>query len=119
AANQRADHDTISEFRRKNGALIKQVFVELLRLSRELGLIKLGQTPTDGTKIAPDTTKRSTLTYRQLQEELAQVQGQVETLLQQAQAADQQEQSSDLPQELLDAQQRREKLRAAKAKLQE
>lgn len=119
AANHHPDHDTIAEFRRKNGALIKQVFVELLRLSRELGLLKLGQIAIDGTKIAAATTKRSTLTYRQLQEELAQVQGRVETLLQQAQAADQREQSSELPQELLDAQQRREKLRAAKARLQE
>jgi len=119
AANHHPDHDTIAEFRRKNAALIKQAFVELLRLSQQLGLLKLGQIAIDGTKIAAATTKRRTLTYRQLQEELAQLEVQVETLLQQAQAADQQAQSPELPQELSDAQRRREKLRAAKAQLEE
>ena len=119
AANHHPDHDTIAEFRRKNAALIKEAFVQLLRLSKELGLLKLGNIAIDGTKIAAATTKRSTLTYRQLQEQLAQLDAQVESLLQQAQAADQQQQSPELPEELADAQQRREKLRAAKAKLEE
>jgi len=118
-ANHHPDHDTIAEFRRKNAALIKEVFVELLRLSQEVGMLKLGHIAIDGTKMKAATAKKSTRTYQQLQEELAQLEKTVESLLEEAQRADQQEEHAPLPKELVDAQRRRDKLRAAKAKLEE
>src|SRR5688572_18117305 len=46
-ANHHPDHDTIAEFRRRNADLIRQGFVELLRLGKELGLLKLGNIAID------------------------------------------------------------------------
>lgn len=119
AANHHPDHDTIAEFRRKNGALIQQAFVGLLRLSRELKVLKLGNIALDGTKIGAATSKKSTRTYQQLEEELAELDRQVKGLLEQAEKADQAEPSPELPQELADKQKRQQKLREAKAKLEE
>jgi hypothetical protein len=36
------DDDTICEFRRENGKVVKQAFVEVLRLGRQKGLVKEG-----------------------------------------------------------------------------
>ena len=78
-ANHHPDHDTIAEFRRKNGVLIQQAFVQLLRMSRALGVLKVGQLVIDGTKIAAATSKRQTKSYRELQEELSQLNAQVQS----------------------------------------
>jgi transposase len=118
-ANHHPDHDTIAEFRRKNGALIQQAFVQLLRMSRELGVLKVGQLVIDGTKIAAATTKKQTRSYRQLQEELSQLNTQVQELMEKAAAAEQQDQSPELPAELADVQKRREKLQSALATIEE
>ena len=37
------DHDTIRAFRQENSEAVKQAFLELLHLAREMGLLKVGQ----------------------------------------------------------------------------
>src|SRR5262245_12115585 len=52
AANTHPDHDTIAQFRRSNALLLRHVFVQLLQLAREVGLLCLGSVALDGTKLA-------------------------------------------------------------------
>ena len=50
-ANQYPDHTTISRFRKDNQSHLKKLFLEILRLCAEAGLVKLGKVSLDGTKI--------------------------------------------------------------------
>src|SRR4030043_2313269 len=45
------DHDTICAFRRDNSEVIKEAFVEVLKLAREMKLLRVGTISVDGTHI--------------------------------------------------------------------
>jgi transposase len=120
AADTHPDHDTIAKFRRENAALIRSAFVQLLQLAQAAGLVRLGTIALDGTKIGAATTKRRNLTYAQLQEQLGELDTQVAALLARAEAADQGGEPEDqLPAELAEVEQRRARLLAAKAQLEQ
>jgi len=52
AANQAPDHTTISRFRKENGEALKSLFMQVLRLCKGVGLVKMGVVALDGSKIA-------------------------------------------------------------------
>jgi transposase len=54
---QRPDFRTISEFRRRHLAALAELFVQVLRLCRQAGLVKLGHVALDGTKIKANASK--------------------------------------------------------------
>ena len=119
AANTHPDHDTVAAFRRDNGPLLHSVFVQLLQLARQTGLLKWGVVALDGTKLQANAAKHKTRTAARLNAQLAQLEAQVEELLARAQRADQGDGDGDqLPEELSQAQVRRERLRQAKAQLE-
>jgi transposase len=120
AANTHPDHDTIAAFRRDNGVLLHHVFVQLLQLARQAGLLKWGVVALDGTKLQANAAKHKTRTAARLDAELAQLEAEVAGLLAQAQTADQNETGDDqLPEALTRAQARRERLQQAKAQLEQ
>ena len=53
AANDHPDHDTIATFRCRFLDDIAALFVRVLELAREMGLLKLGTVVLDGTKTTP------------------------------------------------------------------
>lgn len=55
------DHDTIAAFRRRFLKEIEGLFVQVLSLARELGLLRLGTVPLDGTKIHANASRRIVL----------------------------------------------------------
>jgi len=119
-ADTHPDHDTIAKFRRENGPLLRSVFVQLLQLARQAGLLKLGTLALDGTKLEANATKRKTLTHAEVLAGLAQLDDRVGELLAAAETADQQgEDGQALPTELAEAQQRRARLQTAKAELEQ
>jgi transposase len=63
AANDHPDHDTIAAFRRRFLKEIEGLFVQLLLLARETGLLKMGTVALDGTKIHANASKHSALSY--------------------------------------------------------
>jgi transposase len=114
------DHDTIAKFRRENAPLIRSAFVQLLRLAQETGLLKLGAIALDGTKMGAAASKRRNLTYEQLQAQIGQLEERVNGLLEQAETADQApNDGEEPPAPLADAKERRARLLAAKAQLEE
>jgi len=118
--NTHPDHDTVAKFRRENAALIRSAFVQLLRLAQGSGLLRLGAVALDGTKIAAAAAKRQNVTYERLQAQIGELNAKVEGLLERAEAADQNYGGDEqLPTELAKAQERRAKLMAAKAELEE
>jgi transposase len=55
AANDHPDHDTIATFRRIFLKEIEGLFVRVLELTREMGMLKIGTVALDGTKISTPT----------------------------------------------------------------
>ena len=59
AANDHPDHDTIASFRRRFLRDIEKLFVQVLLLAREMGVLKLGTIGLDGTRFRMSTRARS------------------------------------------------------------
>ena len=69
-ANARPDHSTISRFRQANAPALEGLFVEVLRLCREAGLVKLGVVALDGTKMQANAALSANRTSDALEEEV-------------------------------------------------
>jgi transposase len=63
AANDHPDHDTIAAFRRRFLKEIEGLFVQVLLLAREMGVLKMGTIGLDGTKIHANASRHSALSY--------------------------------------------------------
>jgi hypothetical protein len=63
AGNEHPDHDTIATFRRRFLKQIEGWLVEVLKLAREMGLLKLGTVALDGTKVHVNSSRHSALSY--------------------------------------------------------
>ena len=70
AAMQIPDHSTIAEFRRRHQDAISEVFVQVLALCAEAGLVRVGVIAIDGTKIAANASRDCTRSYISIVEEL-------------------------------------------------
>jgi transposase len=93
AANQHPDHDTIAAFRRRFLPQIEALFVQVLLLAREMGVLQLGTVALDGTKIHANASRHSALSYEHAGQIEAQLRAEVAELLAKAEAAD----GADLP----------------------
>src|SRR6476659_3111077 len=91
AVNQHPDHDTIAAFRRRFLKPIEALFVEVLQLAREMGVLKLGTIALDGTKIHANASRHSALSYEHAGKIEAQLQAEVAELMAKADAGEQAE----------------------------
>jgi len=89
AANQHPDHDTIAVFRRRFLPQIEALFVQVLGVAREMGVLTLGTVALDGTKIHANASRHSALSYERAGQIEAQLQAEVAGLMAKAEAADQ------------------------------
>jgi len=89
AANQHPDHDTIAAFRRRFLKQIGAVFVQVLMLARQMGVLKLGTVALDGTKLHANASRHSALSYERAGQIETQLQTEVAELMARAEAADQ------------------------------
>ena len=116
AANQHPDHDTIAEFRRRHLPALAALFVQVLALCREAGLVRLGHVAIDGTKVKANANSHQSYTLDELLELEKGWQQTVDKLLHQAEQADQADgRNSDppLPSDLAKAETRLAAIRAA------
>lgn len=66
------DYHTIGEFRQRFTAELKGLFLQVLLLCREAGLVRLGHISLDGTKVRANASKRKAMSDgRMLQKEPA------------------------------------------------
>jgi len=89
AANEHPDHDTIAAFRRRFLPRIETLFVQVLGVAREMGVLKLGTVALDGTKIHANASRHSALSYEHACQIEAQLKAEVADLMAKAEAADQ------------------------------
>src|SRR5258707_11046713 len=96
AANDHPDHDTIATFRRRFLKEIEALFVEILELAREMGVLKMGTVALDGTKIHANASRHSALSHEHAGKIEAQLKLAVAELLGKAEAADQAARRTDV-----------------------
>src|SRR5256714_9100087 len=60
---ERPDFRTISDFRKLHLEAFKDIFVQVVRLAGEAGLVKLGNVSTDGTKIQGNASRHQAMSY--------------------------------------------------------
>ena len=120
AGNEHPDHDTIASFRRRFLKQIEALFVEVLKLAREMGVLKLGTVALDGTKIHANASRHSALSYEHAGKIEAQLKAEVADLLAKAEAADQADvpDGMSIPEELARREARLAKLAEARAKIE-
>src|SRR3979490_1872664 len=120
AANDHPDHDTIATFRRRFLRDIEALFVKVLLLAREMGVLKLGTVALEGTKIHANASRHSALSYEHAGKIEAQLKAEVIDLLARAEAADQTNipDGMSIPEELARREERLVKLAEARAKLE-
>ncbi len=120
AANQVPDHTTLCRFRKENGKSMEHLFIDVLKLCREAGLLKVGVVALDGSKIKANAGIEANRTYEHIEHE-------VKKMLAEAEAEDTEEdrlygtdqRGDELPKELQDRTSRKARLVACKKRLEE
>jgi transposase len=120
AANEHPDHDTIARFRQRFLKDIETLFVEVLQLAREMGVLKMGTIGLDGTKIHANASRHSALSYEHAGKIEAQLKAEVADLLAKAEAADAADvpDGMSIPDELARREERLRKIAAARATIE-
>lgn len=122
--DQHPDHDTIASFRKRHLKALHGLFVQVLRLCQEGGLVKLGHVSLDGTKIKANAKKSKSRTYTKLKKSERELTSEIDTILAEAQAVDAEEdrrygkrRGDELPERLQDLKNRREVIKELLGKI--
>jgi transposase len=120
AANDHPDHDTIATFRRRFLGEIEGLFVQVLLLAREMGMLKLGTIGLDGTKIHANASRHSALSYEHAGKIEAQLKDEVADLMAKGEAADKADipDGMSIPDELARREERLSKIAQARATIE-
>ena len=116
--NTHPDHDTISHFRRRFLKELEALFVRVLVLAREMGLLRVGKVSLDGTKIKANASKHKAMSWGYLQRLEKQLRGEVERLMAAAESADREAPDLDVPEELRRREERLAKLAEVHAEIE-
>ena len=120
-------HRTLCDFRLKHLPELKELFVQVGRLAREMGMVKLGTIALDGTKVKANASKHKAMSYGRMKEQEQKLKHEIEALLERARVIDAEEDAQlgadqadeQLPEELQRRQDRLAKIEAAKQRLEE
>ena len=119
SANQIPDHSTISRFRKDNERHLKGLFLEILKLCAEAGLVKVGRLSLVGTKMEANASLAANRTLKHLKVE-------INRMLTQAAQKDAEEdklfgkdkRGDELPEDMQNRKGRMERLKACKERLE-
>jgi Transposase and inactivated derivatives len=120
SANTHPDHSTISAFRKRFLDDLQPLFLQILSIAAEAGLLKLGTICLDGTKMKANASKHKALSYKHACDLEKQLKTEVAQLMKLAESADGSEipDGMDLPEELKIRATRLSKIAAAKAEIE-
>ena len=126
AANNTPDSRTISDFRKDHLAALSELFLQVLALCQQAGLVKLGHVTLDGTKVRANASKHKAMSYGRMREREAQLAAEVAELLRRAGEVDDEgdhrygrdNRGDELPEELAFRESRLRRISEAKAALE-
>src|ERR1700692_1641193 len=127
SANNFPAHRTIREFRQLHLQEFSALFVQVVKLAKEAGLLSLGRVGIDGTRIKANASKHKAMSYERMQDEQARLKREIAGLLKQAEDQDQageerygrDDDNGGLPPELKRRSDRLKVIEEAKARLEE
>jgi transposase len=121
----RPDFRTISDFRKLHLVAFCDVFVPVLRLAGEAGLVQLGKVSTDGTKLQGNASRHKAMSYGYMKKEVERLREEIEVLVTQASQQDAQDDAAlgsrrgdELPAELARREDRLATIEAAMQRLE-
>ena len=121
----RPDFRTISDFRKLHLEAFKDVFVQVVRLAAETGLVQLGNVSTDGTKSQGNASRHKAMSYGYMKKEVERLREDIEALVTQAHQQDESDDAAlgsrrgdELPAELARREDRLVKIEAAMRRLE-
>lgn len=125
-ANASPDYRSISRFRRRHLLALDDLFIQVLRLCGEAGLVSLGRVALDGTKLRASASRHKAMSHDRMGPRIEELKAQVAAILAEAEAIDSAEdeefgedkRGDELPKELATKEGRLAKLRAAKATIE-
>ena len=120
-------HRTVCEFRQRHLKEFQELFVELVRIARETGMIRLGTVAVDGAKVKANASKRKAMSYKRMKGADERLRREIEQLTQEASRVDAEEdriygedrRGDELPEELRRREDRLAKIEAAMKRLRE
>ena len=68
AANNTPDFRTISDFRKDHLSALGELFLQVLALCQQAGLVKLGHVALDGTKVRANASRHKAMSYGRMKE---------------------------------------------------
>ena len=127
AAGNFPAHRTLAEFRQRHRKEFRELFVQVVRIAGEAGLVQLGRVAVDGCKVKANASKHKAMSYGRMVQEEKRLEEEIEQLLEQAQRVDEaederygeQNRGDELPQELRRREGRLEKIREAKRRVEQ
>ena len=84
AADNFPAHRTIRDFRALHLAEFTELFIQIVRLAREMGLVKLGTIAVDGTKVKANASRHKAMSYARMQAAEVELKAQITALLRKA-----------------------------------
>ena len=121
------DYHTVGEFRQRFTAELKGLFLQVLVLCREAGLVRLGHVSLDGTKVRANASKHKAMSYGRMLQKEPVLEAEIARWLEEGQRQDAEEDAEhgpdddgwSLPEELKETSRRLERIRQGKARLEE
>lgn len=121
------DFHTIAQFRRRFRPVLQDLFRQVLELCRQAGLVRLGHVSLDGTKVRANASKHKAMSYGRMREKERALEEEIRRWFEEAEREDAEEDEAygpdddgySLPEPLREAQKRLERIRAARARLEE
>lgn len=125
--DQQPDHDTIAAFRAEHVAFLEDLFVQMVKLCGEAGLVRLGHIAVDGSKFKANASKYKAMSYERILKKEQQLREEITQIFAEAEEADREEdekygkgkRGDELPEELRTRQGRLAKIEEAKAALEQ
>jgi len=126
AAENMPDHRTICRFREQHLEAFERLFVQVVQIARDAGLVKMGTLAVDGSKIRANASKRKAMSYERMQQEEKRLRKEIRALTNRATKRDAAEdvefgpdfRGDQLPAELQRREDRLVKIQAAKRRLE-
>jgi len=118
-------HRTIADFRKQHLAAFQRLFVQVVRIAKEVGLVTLGSVAIDGTKVKASASKHKAMSYGRMQQEEQRLRAEIEELTTRASEVDAEEDAihgaensgDEIPVELQRREQRLKKISEAMERL--
>ncbi len=122
--DDRPDFRTISDFRKEHLELLAALFVQVLKLAAQAGMVRLGNLAFDGSKFTGQASRHKAMSYGYMLKEEERLKAEIEALLKQAAKTDGEEDAlhgsrrgDELPEELKRREDRLAVIAAAKQAL--